>query len=140
MFAVIKTGGKQYKVAKDDILAVEKLEAAEGKAVTFDHVLLVGDKVGAPTVDGASVTAKVLKQIRDDKVVVFKKRRRQNSRRKNGHRQSLTLVQITNIAESGAGKKVAAAAPAPAATAEGEAAAPAKKKAPAKKPAAAEKE
>jgi len=136
MFAVIKTGGKQYKVAKDDILAVEKLSADEGKAVTFDEVLLVGDKVGSPTVEGASVTAKVLKQFKDDKVIVFQKQRRQNHRRKNGHRQTLTLVQITKIAESGgAAKKAAAPAKeaAPAETAEKKAPA---KKAPAKKPAA----
>lgn len=97
MFAVIKTGGKQYKVAENDILAVEKLSAEAGEAVTFGEVLLVGDKVGAPTVAGASVTAEVVRQFRDDKVIVFKKKRRQNYRRKNGHRQSLTLVRITGI-------------------------------------------
>lgn len=97
MFAVIKTGGKQYKVAKDDIIAVEKIAVDAGSSVTFDQVLLVGDKVGAPVVDGASVTAEVLEQFRDKKVIVFKKKRRQNYRRKNGHRQALTLVKITGI-------------------------------------------
>ncbi|NKD54639.1 MULTISPECIES: 50S ribosomal protein L21 [unclassified Haematospirillum] len=97
MFAVIKTGGKQYKVAKDDIIAVEKITADTGSSVKFDQVLLVGDKVGAPVVDGASVTAEVLEQFRDEKVIVFKKKRRQNYRRKNGHRQALTLVKITGI-------------------------------------------
>lgn len=97
MFAVIKTGGKQYKVAKDDIIAVEKIAVDVGSSVTFDQVLLVGDKVGAPVVDGASVTAEVLEQFRDKKVIVFKKKRRQNYRRKNGHRQALTLVKITGI-------------------------------------------
>lgn len=98
MFAVIKTGGKQYKVAKDDVLVVEKLLAEPGGSVTFDHVLMVGDKVGVPTVAGAQVTAEVLKQVRGDKIIVFKKKRRQNYRRKRGHRQELTLVKITDIA------------------------------------------
>lgn len=97
MFAVIKTGGKQYKVAQNDIVAVEKLAADVGASVTFDQVLLVGDKVGTPVVDGAAVTAEVLEQFRDEKVIVFKKKRRQNYRRKNGHRQYLTLVKITGI-------------------------------------------
>lgn len=97
MFAVIKTGGKQYKVAQDDVIAIEKLGSEAGETVTFDTVLMVGDKVGAPIVDGASVTGEVLKQFRDDKVIVFKKKRRQNYRRKNGHRQHKTLVKITGI-------------------------------------------
>jgi large subunit ribosomal protein L21 len=97
MFAVIKTGGKQYKVAQDDVIAIEKLGSEAGETVTFDNVLMVGDKVGAPIVDGASVTGEVLKQFRDDKVIVFKKKRRQNYRRKNGHRQHKTLVKITGI-------------------------------------------
>lgn len=98
MFAVIKTGGKQYKVATDDIIAIEKLNGEAGEVVNFDNVLMVGEKVGAPTVPGASVTAEVLKQFKDEKVIVFKKKRRQNYRRKNGHRQQLTLVKITGIA------------------------------------------
>ncbi|SDH09984.1 50S ribosomal protein L21 [Roseospirillum parvum] len=97
MFAVIKTGGKQYKVAKDDVLAIEKIEGEDGADVMFDQVLMVGDKVGAPTVDGAAVAAQVVRQFKDDKVIVFKKKRRQNYRRKKGHRQQLTLVRITDI-------------------------------------------
>lgn len=100
-FAVIKTGGKQYKVAQDDILRIEKLEAAEGDTITFDSILMVGEgdkvKVGAPSVEGASVTAEVVSQMRDKKVIIFKKRRRHNSRRKNGHRQYLTVIKITGI-------------------------------------------
>lgn len=97
MFAVIKTGGKQYKVAKDDVIAVEKLSGEAGESITFDQVLMVGDKVGAPVVDGASVTAQVVEQFRADKVIVFKKKRRQNYRRKAGHRQHQTLLKITAI-------------------------------------------
>ncbi|HEX2752280.1 MAG TPA: 50S ribosomal protein L21 [Alphaproteobacteria bacterium] len=101
MYAVIKTGGKQYRVQKDDIIEVELLDAEKGAAVTLDEVLLVGSegkaKIGAPMVSGASVTATVLDQKRDDKVIVFKKKRRQNYRRKNGHRQSLTVLKITDI-------------------------------------------
>mgnify|MGYP001619909199 CR=1 FL=1 len=101
MYAVIKTGGKQYRVSKDDILEVEKLDAAIGASVTLDHVLLVGSdgsaKIGTPTVSGASVKATVLNQKKDDKIIVFKKKRRQNYRRKNGHRQNLTVLKITDI-------------------------------------------
>jgi large subunit ribosomal protein L21 len=97
MFAVIKTGGKQYKVAENDVIAVEKLDGETGAAITFDQVLMVGDKVGAPVVDGASVAGEIVDQFRADKVIVFKKKRRQNYRRKNGHRQYQTLVKITGI-------------------------------------------
>ncbi|MUG04860.1 50S ribosomal protein L21 [Bombella sp. ESL0378] len=101
MFAVIRTGGKQYRVAKDAILKVEKLEAEAGSTVTFSDVLMVGGegstKVGAPLVEGASVTAKVVAQDRLPTVIIFKKRRRQNSRRKNGHRQPVTVLRITAI-------------------------------------------
>ncbi len=101
MFAVIKTGGKQYKVAKNDVIKVEKLEAEAGADVTLDQVLLVGDeasaKIGAPIVEGASVKATVIDQIKSEKVIVFKKRRRHNYRRKNGHRQQLTVLRITDI-------------------------------------------
>ena len=95
MFAIFKTGGKQYKVQKDDILTVEKL-AAE-KEVVFDEVLMAGDKVGAPVVSGAKVKAEVLSQTRGEKVIVFKKKRRHNYRRKQGHRQYLTVIKITDI-------------------------------------------
>lgn len=101
MFAVIKTGGKQYRVAAEDVITVEKLAGEAGAAVAFDEVLLVNDgastEVGAPTVKGASVAGTVIEQTRGDKVIAFKKRRRQNSRRKNGHRQDLTILRITDI-------------------------------------------
>jgi large subunit ribosomal protein L21 len=98
MFAIIETGGKQYKVSANDVLRVEKLAGAAGDTVTFDRVLMVDGKVGAPLVAGASVTATVVEQTRGEKLIIFKKRRRQNSRRKNGHRQELTVVRITGIA------------------------------------------
>lgn len=101
MYAVVKTGGKQYRVEEGDVLAIEKLDAGVGDTVTMGDVLLVGegDKVtlGAPTVSGAKVTAEVVDQFREKKIVIFKKRRRQNSRRKAGHRQNKTSVKITKI-------------------------------------------
>jgi large subunit ribosomal protein L21 len=100
MFAVIKTGGKQYRVVAKDLLQVEKLAGEPGQTVKFDEVLMVGGdavKVGAPTVAGASVSAEVVEQGRGPKVIAFKKRRRKNSRRKRGHRQELTTVRITEI-------------------------------------------
>jgi len=101
MFAVIKTGGKQYRVAAGDEVTIEKLAGEAGEVVSFGEVLMVGGEagsvVGAPTVAGASVAAEVVKQTRGDKVIVFKKRRRKNSRRRNGHRQWLTVVRITGI-------------------------------------------
>jgi large subunit ribosomal protein L21 len=101
MFAVIKTGGKQYRVAANDVIEIEKLEAEPGAAVTFGEVLMVGGEegvtVGAPNVPGASVAGEVVDQTRAPKVIAFKKRRRQNSKRKRGHRQLLTVVRITGI-------------------------------------------
>ncbi len=101
MFAVIRTGGKQYRVTPDAVLKVEKLEAEAGSTVTFTDVLAVGGegslKLGAPVVAGASVTATVIAQDRLDKVLIFKKRRRQNSRRKNGHRQHVTVLRVSAI-------------------------------------------
>ncbi|MBE1236367.1 50S ribosomal protein L21 [Phaeovibrio sulfidiphilus] len=97
MFAVIKTGGKQYKVAENDVIDIEKLDAEEGANIAFDTVLAVGNKVGTPTVAGATVTGEVVSQFRDKKVIIFKKKRRKNYRRKNGHRQHLTRVRITGI-------------------------------------------
>ncbi len=100
MYAVIKTGGKQYKVAQGDKLRVEKLTANVGDTVTFSEVLLLGGdaiKVGAPLVAGAKVEAKVVAQDREKKVIVFKFRRRKNYRRKNGHRQPFTALEITGI-------------------------------------------
>ena len=103
MYAVIKTGGKQYKVAQGDKLRIEKLPANVGDTVTFDEVLLVGSvggdalKIGAPLVAGAKVEAKVIAQDRAKKIIVFKFRRRKNYRRKNGHRQPFTALEITGI-------------------------------------------
>ena len=97
MFAVIKTGGKQYKVAKNDVVVVERLAGEAGSTITLDQVLMVGEKIGAPLVAGAAVTATVVEQTRGDKVIIFKKKRRQNYRRKNGHRQDLTVLRITDI-------------------------------------------
>ncbi len=100
MYAVFQTGGKQYKVAKGDKLRVEKLLGAPGDVVTFDQVLLVGGetmKLGQPTVAGAKVEAKITAQDRDKKIIVFKFRRRKNYRRKNGHRQPFTALEITEI-------------------------------------------
>jgi large subunit ribosomal protein L21 len=100
MYAVFKTGGKQYKVAQGDRLRVEKLPASVGDTVTFDEVLLVGGdaiKIGAPLVAGAKVEAKVIAQEREKKIIVFKFRRRKNYRRKNGHRQPFTALEITGI-------------------------------------------
>ena len=97
MFAVIKTGGKQYKVTTGDVVKIEKLNASEGSEVVFDEVLALDEKIGKPFVKGASVKATVLKQAKDAKVIIFKKKRRQNYRRKNGHRQQITLVKILDV-------------------------------------------
>ena len=97
MYAVTKTGGKQYKVASGDVVKLEKIAGEEGKEVVFNEVLALDDVIGTPLVSGASVKATVLKQARDAKVIVFKKKRRQNYRRKNGHRQNITIVKITDI-------------------------------------------
>ena len=121
MYAVIKTGGKQYRVAPADVIEIERLGGAKGDAVAFDQVLLVGGEagvtVGAPLVAGASVSGEIVEQTRGDRILVFKKRRRQNSKRSRGHRQDHTLVKITDIAGVGG-----ASAPAkmPAAAAEKE--------------------
>jgi large subunit ribosomal protein L21 len=115
MYAVIKTGGKQYKVAKNDVILVEKLPGEAGAAVELDEVLLVGDDksqtVGSPLVDGAHVAATVLEQTRGEKIIVFKKKRRQNYRRKAGHRQDLTALKITDIVTGGKKKAAKAAEP-----------------------------
>lgn len=101
MFAVIKTGGKQYKVAAGDQIEVEKLDGEAGATLTFDSVLMVsgddGLKVGAPLIEGASVAGEIVGQKRTRKIIIFKKRRRKSSRRRNGHRQPLTVVRITDI-------------------------------------------
>jgi large subunit ribosomal protein L21 len=105
MFAVIKTGGKQYKVAAEDEIVVMTLPGEAGTGVTFDEVLSFSDggatEIGTPFVAGASVAAEIVEQKRGPKVIAFKKRRRQNSRRKRGHRQDLTVVRITEILTQG---------------------------------------
>jgi len=112
MYAVFKTGGKQYRAGKGDKVKIEKLNAAEGDSVEFDEVLLVGEgdkvKIGTPLVSGSKVKAKVLIQAKDKKIDVIKFKRRQNYRRTHGHRQFFTLVEITGI--TGAPRKTAATA------------------------------
>jgi len=121
MYAVIKTGGKQYRVAAGDVITVEKLAGDVGEAVTFDQVLALGSDsdltVGTPTVDGATVSAEVLEQGRGDKILVFKKQRRKNYRRLHGHRQFMTVLRVTDIAGGAKAKpkKAKAAKPAEAA-------------------------
>ncbi|HZP19209.1 MAG TPA: 50S ribosomal protein L21 [Bauldia sp.] len=119
MFAVIKTGGKQYKVAASDLIEVEKLAGAAGDAVSFGEVLMVGGDsgvtMGAPFVGGASVTGEIVAQARTPKILVFKKRRRQNSKRSRGHRQHLTTVRITEILTDGKAPASRAAGSEPAA-------------------------
>ena len=135
MFAVIKTGAKQYKVAVGDVIKVEKLDGEAGAKISLDNVLMVGDdkgvKVGTPAISGTVVTAEILEQARAAKIIVFKKKRRQNYRRKAGHRQEQTVLRITEIgkaaAKKAAPKKAAAKADAPKVE---------EKKAPAKKAAA----
>jgi large subunit ribosomal protein L21 len=138
MFAVIRTGGKQYRVAAEDVLKVEKVKGDPGEIVQFGEVLVVGgDSVtlGAPTIAGATVAAEVLEQGRGPKVIAFKKRRRKNSRRKRGHRQEFTLIRVTEILTDGA-KPTKTARPKPepkpaaAKTAAPEATEPAERKAP----------
>jgi len=117
MFAVIRTGGKQYRVAPDDIIEIEKITGQPGDIVQLGEVLLLGGdgapKTGSPTVSGASVAAEVLEQKRDDKIIVFKKKRRQGYRRTKGHRQALTALRITEILTDGKKPSKAAAKPAP---------------------------
>ncbi|MCF7559829.1 50S ribosomal protein L21 [Sabulilitoribacter multivorans] len=108
MYAIVEIAGHQFKVEKDQKVFVNRLQTEEGKKVSFDNVLLLGDgdkvTVGAPAIDGAQVSAKVLKHLKGDKVIVFKKKRRKGYRVKNGHRQSLTEIIIESIAASGAKK------------------------------------
>ena len=135
MYAVIKTGGKQYRVAKGDIVIVEKLLGEEGDVISLDEVLMIGKEgeaptVGTPRVDKAAVFAEVVEQGRADKIIIFKKKRRQNYRRKNGHRQDQTVLRVVEVSTTGAKPKVAAKKAAPA-----KEAAP-KKEAAVKKPAA----
>ncbi|KAB8151416.1 50S ribosomal protein L21 [Kordia sp. TARA_039_SRF] len=108
MYAIVEIAGQQFKVAKDQKVFVHRLATEEGKQVTFDNVLLLDDNgqvtIGAPAINGAAVEAKVLKHLKGDKVIVFKKKRRKGYRVKNGHRQSLTEIVIENIVASGAKK------------------------------------
>ena len=136
MFAVVKTGGKQYRVAKDAVIKVEKLAAEPGDTVELGEVLMIGEEgkaptVGAPLVDKAKVFAEVVEQTRGDKIIVFKKQRRQNHRRKKGHRQDLTVLKVLEVSPTGTAPKGAAKKAAPAKKADD-----AKADAPAKKPAA----
>ena len=114
MFAVIKTGGKQYRVAADDRITVMTLEGAAGDTVTFDEVLSFSDgadiEIGAPLVAGATVSGTIIEQARGPKVIAFKKRRRKNSRRKRGHRQDLTIVRITDFVLNGKSRRPTPAA------------------------------
>jgi large subunit ribosomal protein L21 len=129
MFAVFKTGGKQYRVAAEDVLKVDKVKGEPGEIVEFGEVLVVGGDavtLGAPTIAGATVTAEVLDQSRGAKIIAFKKRRRKNSRRKRGHRQDFTLLRITEILTDGKKPSKTATprpkrAPAPAAPADSDA-------------------
>lgn len=102
MFAIIKTGGKQYKVAEGDVVRIEKLDAQTGSTIDLKDIILVNDgkkdHIGGSSVAGATVTATVVEQMRDRKVIVFKKTRRHNYRRKKGHRQHLTVLKITKVA------------------------------------------
>ena len=120
MFAVIKTGGKQYRVAEKDVITIDKVKGAPGDLVEFAEVLVVGADnvtIGTPTVSGASVAGEVVEQTRGAKVIAFKKRRRKNSRRKRGHRQELSVIRITEILTDGRKPsprpQAAEAAPAP---------------------------
>ncbi|HEX2582062.1 MAG TPA: 50S ribosomal protein L21 [Dongiaceae bacterium] len=101
MFAIVKTGGKQYKVVKNDVITVEKLTTEPGKQITLADVLMIGEggslKVGTPLLAGARVTAEVVDQHKADKVLIFKKKRRHNYRRKKGHRQNVTVLKILDI-------------------------------------------
>jgi large subunit ribosomal protein L21 len=137
MFAVLKTGGKQYKVAHNDVIRVEKLAGEAGNSIELAEVLMIGDesgvKVGTPHVAGTTVTAEIVEQTRGDKIIVFKKRRRHRYRRKNGHRQDITVLRITDIAGVAAPAKVAKTAAPVEAAVEAAAEAPVT---PAKKPAA----
>jgi large subunit ribosomal protein L21 len=111
MYAVVKTGGKQYRVAKDDTILVERIAAEEGAVVILNDIVMLGDgeklTIGTPKVEGAAVSATVMRQTRGPKIIIFRRKRRKNHRRTQGHRQDLTLLKITDIAEDA--KKLAPA-------------------------------
>ena len=117
MYAIVEIAGQQFKVEKDQQVFVHRLENKEGESVSFDKVLLIDNgkkvNVGAPAIEGATVTAKVLEHLKGDKVIVFKKKRRKGYKKKNGHRQYLTSIQIEGISEKGGAKKPAAKKAAP---------------------------
>jgi len=134
MFAVFKTGGKQYKAAPSDVLKVEKLDGSVGDKVTFADIMMVvdGDKMltGSPNVDKAKVVAEIIVQGKDKKIIIFKKKRRQNYRRKKGHRQEVTIIRVTSIEAPGMkaeAKKVETKKAAPTKKVEAKKATPAKK-------------
>ena len=136
MYALVKTGGKQYRVAKDDKILVERIAADEGAEIILDDIIMLGDgdkvTVGTPRVEGAAVSAKVVRQTRGPKIIIFRRKRRKNHRRTQGHRQDLTLLQITAIAQDGKAL-TPKSAPAKKAAPKAEAAEAAPKKAAAKK-------
>jgi len=126
MYALVKTGGKQYRVAKDDTILVERLAATEGEQVILNDVVMLGDgdkvTIGTPLVNGAAVSATVMRQTRGPKIIIFRRKRRKNHRRTQGHRQDLTLLKINDIAEDASKLKPAAkAAPAKKAAAKADA-------------------
>jgi large subunit ribosomal protein L21 len=138
MYALVKTGGKQYRVSKDDTILVERISADEGAEVILDDIVMLGDgdkvTIGTPRVEGAAVSATVMRQTRGPKIIIFRRKRRKNHRRTQGHRQDLTLLKINAIAEDGKSLTPKAAPKKAAAKTEEAKAAP--KKAPAKKAAA----
>jgi len=140
MYALVKTGGKQYRVAKDDTILVERLVAEEGEQVILRDIVMLGDgdkvTIGTPLVDGAAVSATVVRQTRGPKIIIFRRKRRKNHRRTQGHRQDLTLLKIDDIAEDASKLKPAAKAAPKAAAKKAAPKAAAAKKAPAKKAAA----
>ena len=123
MFAVVKTGGKQYRVAKDDLVIVETITGEAGDVISLDEVLMIGEEgkeptVGTPRVEKAKVFAEIVEQSRADKIIVFKKKRRQNYRRKAGHRQEQTVLRVVDVSPTGTKPKKAAAKKAAATTTE----------------------
>lgn len=111
MYAVVKTGGKQYRVAKDDVILVEQIKAEAGEVISLDNVLMIADgekmTIGTPQVAGAAVSAEVVRQTRGPKIIIFRRKRRKNHRRTQGHRQDLTLLKISGIHPDGAPKQAA---------------------------------
>ena len=111
MYALVKTGGKQYRVSRDDTILVERLSAEEGEQIILNHIVMLGDgdkvTIGTPIVDGAGVSATVVRQTRGPKIIIFRRKRRKNHRRTQGHRQDLTLLKIIDIAEDAKNLKTA---------------------------------